>query len=69
VEQATRCVPLPNRASLFALVNYGGELSIAAAAMLVKDKVFGATNLICDPEVTRSPLLSSMRAQWGSLRG
>jgi hypothetical protein len=33
--------------------NYGGDLSIAADTAIVKDKVFGAINVIYDPEVTR----------------
>ena len=34
--------------------NYGGELSIAVDRELIKDRVFGALNLVYDPEVTRS---------------
>jgi hypothetical protein len=34
--------------------NYGGELSIAADRELIKDRVFGALNLVYDPEVTHS---------------
>jgi len=32
--------------------NYGGELSIVADKELIKDRVFGAINLIYDPEIT-----------------
>jgi hypothetical protein len=35
------------------VVNYGGEASIAVDAMLLKVRVFGAINLVYDPEVTR----------------
>jgi hypothetical protein len=34
--------------------NYGGELSVALDKELVKDRVFGALNLIYDPETTWS---------------
>jgi hypothetical protein len=34
--------------------NYGGELSIAVDREFVKERVFGALNLVYDPEVTRS---------------
>jgi hypothetical protein len=34
--------------------NYGGELSIAVDRELIKDRLFGALNLVYDPEVTRS---------------
>ena len=33
--------------------NYGGDLSLAADTTIVKDRVFGAINVIYDPEVTR----------------
>jgi hypothetical protein len=33
--------------------NYGGDLSIAADTTIVTDSVFGAINIIYDPEVTR----------------
>jgi hypothetical protein len=36
--------------------NYGGELSIAADKELIKNRVFGALNLVYDPELTRSRL-------------
>jgi hypothetical protein len=34
--------------------NYGGELSVALDNELVKDRVFGALNLVYDPETTSS---------------
>jgi hypothetical protein len=34
--------------------NYGGELLVAVDRELIKDRIFGAFNLIYDPEVTRS---------------
>jgi hypothetical protein len=37
-----------------AVANYGSEFSLAADRELIKDRVFGAINLLYDPEVTLS---------------
>jgi hypothetical protein len=42
------------------VTNYGGELSVAIDKELVKNRVFGAVNVIYDPETT----LSQITGQW-----
>jgi hypothetical protein len=45
------------------VANYGGELSVAADRELIKDRVFGAVNLLYDPEVTQSHLTGMWQHQ------
>jgi hypothetical protein len=45
------------------VANYGSEFSAAADKELIKDRVFGAVNLLYDPEVTQSRLTGMWQHQ------
>jgi hypothetical protein len=45
------------------VANYGSEFSVAADKELIKDRVFGAVNLLYDPEVTQSRLTGMWQHQ------
>jgi hypothetical protein len=45
------------------VANYGSEFSLAADKELIKDRVFGAVNLLYDPEVTRSRMTGMWQHQ------